>query len=171
MHFFRQSMDFEKSVNSSATVVKGHSFTCVVFVWRQSEFAFFSASTSVGALFLPKIHHRKEKDKRHEKSNKTFITRTRDMHAAELMRTTDRSDGKNSYGYIRRKVKRSSKQGRKRRHEQRLIRPDIKRSGHRNIQRRRRACKVRQGNDRFRPFTALTQLGRAALYRLEMVSP
>ena len=47
---FRWIDEFSKSANSATTV--GSYTHIVVFVWRQLEFAFFGALTSVGALFI-----------------------------------------------------------------------------------------------------------------------
>ena len=51
---FKVVVEFGKNANS-ATIMESYAHI-VVFVWRQLEFAFFGALTSVGALFiLPKI--------------------------------------------------------------------------------------------------------------------
>ena len=48
--YFTAGVEFSKSANSATAV--GSYTHIVVFVWRQLEFAFFGALTSVGALFI-----------------------------------------------------------------------------------------------------------------------
>ncbi len=48
-------MRFDKIANPIKVIVIGYPSVCLKFVWRQSGFAFFSALTSVGALFLNKF--------------------------------------------------------------------------------------------------------------------
>ena len=47
---FTMAVEFSKSANSAA-IVESSPVRCF-FVWRQLEFAFFGALTSVGALFI-----------------------------------------------------------------------------------------------------------------------
>ncbi|MBR2926451.1 MAG: hypothetical protein IKC31_02610 [Clostridia bacterium] len=65
VHFyFTADVEFSKNANSATAV--GSYTHIVVFVWRQLEFAFFGALTSVGALFY--FHRRKTQ--RHTKGEK-----------------------------------------------------------------------------------------------------
>ena len=56
---FTAEVEFSKNANSATAV--GSYTHIVVFVWRQLEFAFFGALTSVGALFILFTFRRKSK--------------------------------------------------------------------------------------------------------------